>query len=81
MTTKKNPSRLIPSNELTKTQRKSLGLPRTTEHVKQPNATPPRIYVNSSTKGHYSGADLTAPAVRRGADDNKQIKTRGIEGT
>lgn len=32
MTMKKNPSRLIPSNALNETQRKSLGLKRVTEH-------------------------------------------------
>ena len=78
---KKNPSRLIPSNELTQTQRKSLGLPRTTEHVKQPNATPPRVYVNNTTKGAYVPVELTTPPVRAGAMDAYRIKTRGIEGT
>lgn len=79
MTMKKNPSRLIPSNALNETQRKSLGLKRVTEHPKQPNAALPRIHVNSSTAGYYSGAELKQEPPR-GASSMRaySIKSRGF---
>lgn len=76
--TKKNPSRLTPKIELTATQRKSLGLQRVTEYPKQPNAALPRIYVNSSTKGFYSGAELKQEPPRGAASMHAySIKSRG----
>lgn len=53
---KKSPSFLKSSNEVTETQRKTLGLERV-KFVRNPLSTPSRTFVNASVKAPYSTGD------------------------
>lgn len=76
-----NPRFLVPSEGLTATQRKSLGLQKVPPRPRLPGEAGPRIYVNASQRESYTGAELKEAPARAGSMDAYQIKTRGIEST
>ena len=80
----KNPKFLKPHDDLTATQRKSLGLPKTPPRDKHPDEAAPRIYVNATQfvgkKGEnsYKGAELKDAPARAGSMAAYSIKSRGF---
>lgn len=79
-----NPKFLKPSDELTATQRKSLGLKKTPPRERRPDEAQPRIYVNASQRvakngdNSYTGAELKEAPARAGSMAAYQIKSRGF---
>lgn len=75
---------LQPKEELTATQRKSLGLPKTPPREKHPDEAGPRIYVNASQRvgadgsNSYTGADLKEHPARAGSMAAYNIKSKGF---
>ena len=68
-----NPKFLKPHDNLTATQRKSLGLPKTPPRERHPDEAAPRIHVNATQwvgKGgsnSYTGAELKEAPARAGS--------------
>lgn len=79
-----NPKFLKPHDELTATQRKSLGLPKTPPRERHPDEAPHRIYVNATQwvgkdgSNSYTGAELKEAPARAGSMAAYQIKSRGF---
>lgn len=69
---------LQPKEELTATQRKSLGLPKTPPREKHPDEAGPRIYVNASQRDPYVPTELNAPPARAGSMAAYNIKSKGF---
>ena len=79
-----NPKFLKPHENLTATQRKSLGLHKTPPRERHPDEAQPRIYVNATQfvgknrSNSYTGAELKEAPARAGTTAAHQIKTRGF---
>lgn len=79
-----NPKFLKPSDELTATQRKSLGLQKVPPRQRDPDEAGPRIYVNATQRvttngsNSYTGAELKDAPARAGSMAAYQIKSRGL---
>jgi len=79
-----NPKFLKPHENLTATQRKSLGLPKTPPRERHPDEAAPRIHVNASQRvgkngsNSYTGAELKEAPARAGSMAAYQIKSRGF---
>lgn len=77
--TSKNPKHLMPHNELTATQRKSLGLPRTPPRERHPDEATSVMVCNSMTKGPYStGYGEVPQPIRQGAMRALEIPSYGV---
>ena len=79
-----NPKFLKPHDDLTATQRKSLGLHKTPPRPRLPGEAAPRIYVNATQfvgkngSNSYTGAELKEAPARPGSMAAYQIKSRGF---
>lgn len=79
-----NPKFLKPHDNLTATQRKSLGLHKTPPRERHPDEAAPRIYVNATQfvgkngSNSYTGAELKEAPARAGSMTAYQIKSRGF---
>ena len=79
-----NPKFLKPHDDLTATQRKSLGLHKTPPRERHPDEAAPRIHVNASQRvakngdNSYTGAELKEAPARPGSMAAYQIKSRGF---
>ena len=79
-----NPKFLKPHDNLTATQRKSLGLPKTPPRPRLPDEAQPRIYVNATQRvdkdggNSYLGHELKEAPARPGSMAAYQIKSRGF---
>ena len=79
-----NPKFLKPHDNLTATQRKSLGLHKTPPRERHPGEAQPRIYVNATQRvdkdggNSYLGHELKEAPARPGSMAAYQIKSRGF---
>lgn len=79
-----NPTFLKPRDELTATQRKSLGLKRTPPRERHPDEAQPRIHVNATKRvgedgsNSYLGTELKEAPARAGSMAAYQLKSRGF---